>query len=308
MEKILITGATGNVGLSTLKLLKSRNYPDVEVVAAVRDIERARKIEGISDCNFCHFEFDEPATYDKALEGVTQIVLIRPNQVFDVSKHIFPFLAKAEKHGIKHIVFVSIVGAERNRIFANHRTENHFKKLSIPSTILRPSLYMQNLSTLHRLDIRDHDKINVPAGQGFVNYIDARDVAEVIVTVLMNPINENRAYELTGPEPFDFHQIARMFSNELGREIKYARPSTIRFVRQKILDKKQLLYVVTLSLLYSAARGGKMNYANDVFRSLTGHAPRNLADFIHEYRECWIKSDLNNIPEKPARKLRHPLI
>jgi uncharacterized protein YbjT (DUF2867 family) len=304
MEKILITGATGNVGLSTLKLLESRNYPDFEVVAAVRDIERARKIEGIENCNFCHFEFDEPATYEKALEGVTKIVLIRPNQVSDVSRYIFPFLAKAEKLGVKHIVFVSIVGAERNRIFANHRTENHFKKLSIPSTILRPSLYMQNLSTLHRHDILVHDKLNIPAGLGHVNYIDVRDVAEVIATVLVNPGHEHKAYEITGPEVLDFYQIARLFSNELGREIKYARPSTIRFVRQKMLDKKQLLYVVTLSLLYSSARAGKMGHTNDLFRTITGHESRCLADFIHEYRECWIKGADNDESASNRKKNR----
>ena len=290
MEKILITGATGNIGLSTLKLLESRNYSQVEVVAAVRDIERARKIEGIESCNFCQFEFDEPSSYDKALEGVTKIVLIRPYQVSDVTKYIFPFLAKAEKIGVKHIVFVSIVGAERNRIYANHRTENHFKKLTIPWTILRPSLFMQNLSTLHRHDILEHDKINIPGGVGLVNYIDVRDVAEAIVTILMNPGHENQAYEITGPEAIDFYQIARIFSRELGREIKYLRPSAIRFVRQKLVDKKMLLYVVTLSLLYNAVRNGKMNYTNDVFRSITGHDPRHLADFVHEYRNCWLKS------------------
>lgn len=302
MEKILITGATGNVGLSTLKLLESRNYPDIEVVAAVRDIERARRIEGVENCNFCHFEFDEPASYDQVLEGVTKIVLIRPNQVSDVSRYIFPFLAKAEKMGVKHVVFVSIVGAERNRIFANHRTENYFKKLSIPSTILRPSLYMQNLSSLHRQDILLHDRLNIPAGQGVVNYIDVRDVAEVIVTVLVNPGHEHQAYEITGPEVLDLYQIARLFSNELGREIKYSRPSTIRFVRQKLLDKKQLLYVVTLSLLYSAARAGKMNYTNEVFRTITGHGPRHLADFIHEYRHCWMKNDTTNEPGNSTRR------
>ena len=291
MEKILITGATGNVGLATLKLLESKNYSGVEVVAAVRDIERAKKIEGIANCNFCHFEFDEPSTYDKALEGVTKIVLIRPNQVSDVSRYIFPFLTKAEQAGVKHIVFISIVGAERNRIFANHRTENHFKKLSIPSTILRPSLYMQNLSTLHRHDIQEHDKINIPGGLGLVNYIDVRDVAEAIVTVLMNPGHENQAYDITGPEAMDFYQIAKIFSSELEREIKYTRPSAIMFVRQKLVDKKMLLYVLTLSLLYNAVRSGKMNYTNDVFRTITGHDPRHLADFIHEYRECWLKTD-----------------
>lgn len=302
MEKILITGATGNVGLATLKLLESRNYSGIEVVAAVRDIERARKIEGIANCNFCHFEFDEPSTYDKALEGVTKIVLIRPNQVSDVTRYIFPFLAKAEKIGVKHIVFVSIIGAERNRIYANHRTENHFKKLNIPSTILRPSLYMQNLTTLHRHDIQDHDRINIPGGLGLINYIDVRDVAETIVTVLLNPGHENQAYEITGPEAMDLYQIAKIFSRELGREIKYMRPSTIRFARQNLVDKKKLLYVLTLSLLYNAARSGKMNYTNDVFRSITGHDPRNLTDFIHEYREYWVKTEPK---EKSANKKKN---
>ena len=308
MEKILITGATGNVGLTTLKLLESKNYPGIEVVAAVRDIERARKIEGVANCNFCHFEFDEPSTYDKALEGVTKIVLIRPNQVSDVSRYIFPFLAKAEQLGVKHIVFISIVGAERNRIFANHRTENHFKKLSIPSTILRPSLYMQNLSTLHRHDIQYDDKINIPGGAGLVNYIDVRDVAEAIVTVLMIPGHENKAYDITGPEVMDFYQIAKIFSTELEREIKYTRPSAIKFVRQKLVDKKMLLYVLTLSLLYNAVRGGKMNYTNDIFRSITGHDPRHLADFVHEYRACWIKPEIKEKVKRTKRSLHLPHI
>jgi uncharacterized protein YbjT (DUF2867 family) len=289
MEKILITGATGNVGLSVLKLLDGRNYPGIEVVAAVRDIDRAMKINNISSCSYCQFEFDEPATYTKALKGVTKLVLIRPNQVSDVSKYIFPFLAKAEKLGVKHIIFVSIIGAERNRIIANHRTENHIKKMNIPSTILRASLYMQNFITLHRHDIQFHDRVNIPAGTGVMNYIDARDVAEVIVEVLMNPVHDNKAYELTGPEPKDFYQIAKLFSNELGRDIKYTRPSVIRFVRQKLADKKNLLMVVTLSLLYNAARSGKMNYKTDVFSQLTGHEPRTLENFIHEYRNYWEK-------------------
>jgi uncharacterized protein YbjT (DUF2867 family) len=289
MEKILITGATGNVGLSTLKLLDSRNYPGIEVVAAVRDIERAKKINDIKHCTFRHFEFDEPGTYTTALEGITKIVLIRPNQVTDVSKYIFPFLTKAEKMGVKQIIFISIIGAERNRIYANHRMENYFKKLNVPSTILRASLYMQNFTTLHRHDIQEHDRVNIPGGIGMINFIDVRDIAESIVEVLMNPGHESKAYELTGPEPLDFYQIAKMFSNELGREIKYTRPSVIRFVRQKLVDKKHLLIVVTLSTLYYTARSGKMSYKTADILKLTGHEPRSLQSFIHEYRNCWEK-------------------
>ena len=149
---------------------------------------------------------------------------------------------------------------------------------------------MQNFTTLHRHDIQEHDRINIPGGVGLVNFIDVRDIAEVIVEVLMNPGHENQAYELTGPEAIDFYQIAKIFTKELGREIKYTRPSVIRFVRQKLVDKKHLLIVVTLSMLYNAARSGKMNYKTDIVQKLTGHEPRSLQNFIHEYRECWMKS------------------
>ncbi len=287
MDKFLITGATGNVGLSAVRYLLGQKEQDYQVVAAVRDIEQAKKLEGIDRAQLVNFEFDEPATYAAALEGVNKLLLIRPNQVSDVSKHIFPFLDQVEKSEVKHLVFVSIVGAERNRVFANHRIEVHLKKRSIPYTIVRPSLYMQNLVSLHGQEIRQTDRIYIPAGAGKVNYIDARDVAMVAVKLLTTPGHEGKEYEITGQEPMDFYKIAGLFSKELGREIKYARPLTIKFIRQKMLEKKELPFILTLSLLYGAARNGKMGNISHVFRELIGSEPRKLADFIHEYREVW---------------------
>jgi uncharacterized protein YbjT (DUF2867 family) len=289
MDKILITGATGNVGLATVRLLLSQQEQNYQVVAAVRGIERAEKLEGISGAQLVNFEFDEPASYAAALKGVNKLLLIRPNQVSDVSKHIFPFLDQVEKSDVKHLVFFSIVGAQRNRIFANHRIETHLKKMSIPHTIVRPSLYMQNLITLHGNEIRQKDYIYIPAGAGMVNYIDARDVARVVAELLIKPGHDGKEYEITGPEPMDFYKIATLFSKELGREIRYARPLTIRFIRQKMLEKKAMPFILTLSLMYESARNGKMGHVSDDFKQLTGCEPGSLADFIHENRKFWEK-------------------
>ncbi len=289
MDKILITGATGNVGLATVRYLLSQKEQDNRIVAAVRGIERAEKLEGISNAKLVNFEFDEPATYAEALKGVNKLLLIRPNQVSDVSKHIFPFLDQVEKSEVRHLVFVSIVGAQRNRIFANHRIETHLKKMSIPHTIIRPSLYMQNLITLHGQDIKNNDRLYIPAGAGMVNYIDARDVARVAGELLTSSGHDGKEYEITGQEPLDFYKIASLFSRELGREIKYARPITIQFIRQKMREKKGMPFIVTLTLLYEAARNGKMSHVSNVFKELTGAEPRKLEDFIHEYRHFWEK-------------------
>jgi len=289
MDKILITGATGNVGLSTVRLLLDQQDLNYEVLAAVRNVESAKKLEGLAKAQLVNFEFDEPATYAAALKDVKKVLLIRPNQVSDVSKHIFPFLDQVEKSGVEQLVFVSIVGAERNRVFANHRIETHLKKMNIPHTIVRPSLYMQNLITLHGQEIRQNDRIYIPAGAGMVNYIDARDVARLVVELITKPGHVGKEYDITGQEPMDFYRIASLFSRELGREIKYARPLTIKFIRKEMNEKKGMPFIVTLSLLYSAARNGKMGQMSDVFKELTGIEPRKLEDFIHEYRLSWMK-------------------
>jgi uncharacterized protein YbjT (DUF2867 family) len=174
-------------------------------------------------------------------------------------------------------------------VFANHRIETHLKKMSIPYTIVRPSLYMQNLIKLHGQEIKNNDRIYIPAGSGMVNYIDTKDVARVVVELLTNSGHEGKEYELTGQEPMDFYKIAALFSAELGREIKYSHPLAIKFIRQKMLEKTGLPFILTLSLLYSAARGGKMGVVSPVFQELTGSEPRKLADYILENRKVWEK-------------------
>ena len=287
MDKILITCATGNVGLDTVRLLVDHKEKDYEVVAAVRDIDHAKTMVELKDAPLVEFDFDDPETFVPALKGVTKLLLIRPNMVSDVSKHIIPFLNAVEKSTVKHLVFVSIVGAERNRVFANHRIETHLKKMNILHTIVRPSLYMQNLITLHFHEIQNHDRIYIPAGSGMVNYVDAADVAKVVVEILTKPGHEGKEYEITGQEPMDFYKIASIFTKELGREIRYARPLTIKFIRQKMYEKKGMPFIVTLTLLYSAARSGKMAHVSQVFKELIGSEPRKLEDFIHHNRAIW---------------------
>jgi uncharacterized protein YbjT (DUF2867 family) len=148
---------------------------------------------------------------------------------------------------------------------------------------------MQNLATLHKQEIKQNDRLYIPAGAGMVNYIDTKDVARVVVELLTKPGHEGKEYELTGQEPMDFYKIAALFSAELGREIKYSHPLAIKFIRQKMLEKTGLPFILTLSLLYGAARSGKMGVVSSVFEDLTGTKPRKLADYIHENRKVWEK-------------------
>ena len=51
-------------------------------------------------------------TFDEALKGVTKIFLMRPPQLANPKEDMLPFLDKAKRSGVEHIVFVSLLGVE----------------------------------------------------------------------------------------------------------------------------------------------------------------------------------------------------
>ncbi|HWI53731.1 MAG TPA: NAD(P)H-binding protein, partial [Symbiobacteriaceae bacterium] len=72
--RILVTGATGNVGAAVVQSLLAIGQP---VVAAVRNIEKARIQLGNAP-TYVPFDITNPATYAPALESTDRIFLMRP--------------------------------------------------------------------------------------------------------------------------------------------------------------------------------------------------------------------------------------
>lgn len=60
--------------------------------------------------------------------------------------------------------------------------------LGLPHTFIRPSFFMQNLSTTHREDICQRNDLFIPAGNAKTSFIDTADIAAVAAKVLTTPI------------------------------------------------------------------------------------------------------------------------
>ena len=74
MKKILVTGATGNVGSRVVHELRGRGMP---VRAFVRDAERAAGMLG-EDVELAVGDFGDPASVRAALDGVDGVFLAVP--------------------------------------------------------------------------------------------------------------------------------------------------------------------------------------------------------------------------------------
>jgi uncharacterized protein YbjT (DUF2867 family) len=295
LPTICITGATGNVGLETLRFLHARFAQGTEarLIAAVQSPEKARTTIALENIEYRLLNMTNPdaPALEAAFKGVERLFLVRPPQISDVERYIAPLIAAAERVGVQHVVFLSLFGVEEQKRTPHYAIEQLLRASGMKWTFLRPSFFMQNLSTTHRDEIAKHDEIFVPAGNGKTNFIDVRDIAEAAAIVLSAPENHrNTAYNLTGKHSYTYSEIANILSRELGRTITYTDPGKLSFFwRKAVREKQPLTFVLVMIYLYHLTTSGRADgYAPDLER-LLGHEPSSFEDFAHRHQEVWQK-------------------
>lgn len=284
MSKILVTGPTGNVGSEVFARLLVQSAP---AVAAAHNIDKARKQLG-DDAAITHFDFKKPETFASAFEGVEKMFLVRPPDIADAKKDIAPALAAAKEAGVKHVVFLSLLGVERNPVVPHRAIEKAVRESGMAWTFLRAGFFMQNLSTTHRDDIRERGDVFVPAGKGKTSFIDVRDIAEVAVMALTEPGHENKAYPLTGEVALTYADVAREMTELLGKPIRYSNPSPRNFGKEMRRRGTPLPFILVMNALYTVCRvGGAAQVTPDAER-LLGRKPVALRQFVEDYKEVWM--------------------
>lgn len=283
MLKILVTGATGNVGQEVIRLLRSQNC---HVCAAVRNPNDAQQIFD-SDIKCIPFDFTNPNTFEDAFKNVNKLFLVRPPALADVHQQIVPALNAAKLAGVEHIVFLSLLGAERNPFLPHSKIERYLNQLGIPATFLRCSFFMQNFNTTHTEDIKTRGELLMPAGNGKTSFIDVRDIAAVAVRTLIEDRHQSRAYDLTGQEALTYYEVADIFTSVLGKRVRYS-PSLLKFVRQMRSSGLPMDFVLVMVAIYTTARLGLAGRITSDTEQLLNRSPLTIRQYIEDYRHFWV--------------------
>jgi len=287
-EKILITGATGNVGKETIRKLLNSSNDQIEIIAGVRDLNKSKKSLNYDKINFAKFNFKNKKLIKNSLKDIDRMLLIRPPAISKVKKYIHPVIKEAKNKNIKQIVFLSLQGVENNPLVPHYKIEKLIKEEKVPYTFLRPSFFMQNLSTTHKKEIKENDEIYIPAGKGKTNFIDVRDIADVASLVLTEKNHINKAYEITGKEALSYYEVANVLSEKLGREITYKDPSIISFFIKKKKEGLNIGKILVMIGLYTVARLGKANKSTNEIKNLLDREPIFLSEFVEDYKKVWM--------------------
>lgn len=277
--KILVTGASGNVGKYVVKSLVSLGE---QVVVAGTDIERLKQAFG-TDVTSALFDFTKPETYDEALCDVDRVFLMRPPHL-GKPEDLYPFIDKMRDNGIKLVSFLSLMGVENNTIPPHHKIEKHIETCGLPFAHIRPGFFMQNISGIHAEEIRTMDEILIPAGNSRTSFIDAADIGEAAATLLHSPEKfAGTAHTITGPDALNYYEVAKILSEETGRKIRYRKPGFLKYRNHYIKNRGlEAGYVNVTMALYLMTRLGTAKTVTHAFEALVGRKPKEFRAFVRE--------------------------
>lgn len=285
MQKILISGATGNVGVEVIRAFPGQRQ-ETEVLAAVRNPARFPDELKIHVDDVLRFDIEDSDTFDTALKGIDTLFLLRPPQVSDAKKYFKPLIEAAQRAEIQHIVFLSVQGADSNSVIPHHKIEQIILQSGIPYTFLRPAYFFQNyLGNLHK-DLVERNEIFLPAGKAKFTLIDTRDIGAVAAEVMLHPQKHDfKAYDLTNDELLNFGEMAQILSQHLNRQIRYRSPNLLKFFLRKKNEGVPIPFILVMIMLHYLPRFSKPPLRSEYVRRITGRNPISFAEFVKDYRE-----------------------
>ncbi|MBI9104372.1 MAG: NmrA family NAD(P)-binding protein [Spirochaetales bacterium] len=285
-EKYFVTGATGNVGDQVVKHLRKKGK---NVVAAKLPHETT---EDSVNLVYKNFDFNNPDTWTECLKGVTRVFLMRPPHISNIKRDMYPFMEYMKNSEIEQVVFLSVQGVENNKIIPHYKVEKYIEKLDLPHTFIRPSFFMQNLTTTHLSEIRDEKMVFVPTGEGRTNFIDVRDIGEVMALMFLNDRHLNKAYTITGGKSYSYSEVAGCLSKGLDLDIKFINANPISFFSYHLKRKRKIGMTLVMLALYSVVKSGKGDITTSISEAILGRKTIGLDQFITDHKSLLLGENI----------------
>ncbi len=222
MNKILVTGATGQLGRLVINaLLKS--LPASQIVAAARNLEKAKDLTALG-VHVRRADYDKPETLPGLFEGVEKSILISSSEIGKRVKQHKAVIDAAKQAGVRLFVYTSVLHADKSTLglAEEHRqTEEAIRSSGLPFVLLRNGWYTENYTAAIPIAL-EHGAILGSAGEGRISSATRRDYADAAAAVLTSGENPaGKIYELSGDQSYTLTDLAEEVSRQTGKSIVY---------------------------------------------------------------------------------------
>ncbi len=285
---ILVIGATGPTGSEAVRHLVLRG---ASVRALTRDPAKAEAIPALAGADIVTGDSSRPDSLDGVFAGADKVYLVPPTDQGWVEAQS-GLVAAAKRAGVRHIVKLSAIGVGPDQpsmsLSFHWQGEQEIEASGIPYTHIRGNSFFQN-TLFEAATIKAENAFYDCVGGARFAKVDARDIGEVVATVLTEDGHEGSVYELTGPEALSYQDLASRLTAALGREIQYIDLSTDE--RAARLEEAGLPAWMAreFSDIYGRGfyRDGGGAYTTDTIERLLDRSPRRYDDFARDYADAF---------------------
>jgi uncharacterized protein YbjT (DUF2867 family) len=285
--KVLVIGATGNVGSAVVAELQTRG---AEVRALVRK-QSATEDKMPASVEIAAGDLLDPVSVERALHGVDKLYLLNAVVPDELTQGLIAY-DLAKKLQLKHVVYHSVFGVERFKdvphFAAKLAIENAMREFDLPFTVIRPNYFFQNDATLKE-PLTMAGIYPMPLGPVGISAVDVRDIAEAAAIALTSDAHYGQTYNLNGPEVLSGPKVASIWSELLGKTIRYAGNDMDAFEEQ-MRKQAPSWSAFDIRMMYQGyLERGFVAESGDIegLTKLLGHAPRRYKDFAKETVRSW---------------------
>ena len=290
---ILVTGAAGEIGSIGRYLTEMLLAKGHKVRAMVRrEDERAESLRKLG-AEVVLGDLTDLQSVHRAIEGCKRVYFSMSVSAAYLEATV-NFAAVARHHGVEVIVNMSqmsVTGMSITETTDSPQHKQHWlaeQALSwsgLPVVTVRPTAFMEGFFLrLAANGVRESDELVLPLGDSRTSPIAAVDVARVVAAILDEPASHiGQIYNLTGPESADLEHYAHVFSEALGRTIRYRNVPVAAWsekLRGLGVPEYLISHLAVLATLHGQGRFDRMT--DDVF-TLTGQQPMSMSEFVKQH-------------------------
>lgn len=235
MTKILVTGATGNIGRLTLQHLLKR-LPASDLVGLVRDPAKAADLAA-EEIEIRQGDYLDYHALVGAFEGIEKVMLVSATAFTDRNTQHENVINAARQAHVEHIVFMPIIRKPGSAFILPQVTEEdlfveeRLKSSGLAYTLVRHPPFLDNIE-LYVGGNALETGVHAPAGAGKAAYACRDDLAEAHAVVLSEPGHENKVYSLYGDPAVAFADVAQILSEISGKPVPYNAVSEQDYIAQ----------------------------------------------------------------------------
>lgn len=257
---VLVLGGTGKTGRRVVERLTKRDVP-----------VRVGSRSGTPP-----FDWENSPTWASVLQDVGAVYMTYQPDLGapGAAEAVRAFAELAVASGVRRAVLLS----GRNGGEAQ-RSEQVFQDSGLEWTIVRAGWFDQNFSEGFLLGPVLGGEVALPVGDVREPFIDADDIADVVVAVLTEEGHAGQVYELTGPRLLTFAEAVAEIAIASGRDVRFVQLSLEQYNSGLKAAQVPDTVVRLLNYLFTTVLDGRNAYLTDGVQRVLGRKPRDFAEY-----------------------------